>query len=56
MQLSIIAAITVGLILAKWLAELWLTRLNRRHVLAHAGAVPEAFKEIIGELSFTKHI
>ena len=56
MQLSIIAAIATGLILAQWLAELWLTRLNRRHVLAHAAAVPEAFKEIIDEATYARSV
>jgi len=32
--------IVLALMLAKWLVELWLARLNRRHVLAHADAVP----------------
>ena len=56
MQLSVIATIAAGLILAKWLAELWLTWLNRRHVLAHADAVPEAFKEIIDEATYAKSV
>jgi STE24 endopeptidase len=51
-----IGIVVLALILAKWLAELWLTRLNRRHVLAHAGAVPEAFKEIIDEATYAKSV
>ena len=42
-----IALLAAGLIAARLTAELWLARLNRQHVLKHAGAVPEAFKEII---------
>lgn len=41
---SIIPWLSAGLVLAKWLAESWLAALNRRHVIAHAGAVPEAFQ------------
>ena len=52
---------TVGLIigllvLARFGAELWLARLNRRHVLAHAGAVPDAFREIIDEPTYKKSV
>lgn len=45
-----------GLILAKWLAELWLSTLNRRHVLAHAGAVPEALKSAVDSATYAKSI
>jgi len=51
--LSLIALATV---LAKWLAGLWLTRLNRRHVLAHANAVPEAFRGIVDQPTYAKSI
>ena len=50
------AAVVVLLILARWLAELWLERLNRRHVLAHAGAVPEAFKDVVDEATYAKSV
>jgi hypothetical protein len=35
--------LTLGLILARLAAELWLAALNRRHVLAHAGEIPKLF-------------
>ena len=44
------------LILAKWAAQLWLERLNARHVLAHAGAVPEAFKGVVDEATYAKSV
>jgi STE24 endopeptidase len=50
------AAIAVLLILAKWLAELWLSRLNRRHVLAHADAVPAAFKDTMDQATYAKSV
>ena len=34
----------------------WLERLNRRHVLAHAGAVPEAFKGVMDEATYAKSV
>src|SRR5205814_1147827 len=36
--------------------ELWLDRLNRRHVLAHAGAVPEPFKDIMDGPTYQKSV
>ena len=53
------SAVTLGalvalLILAKWAAQLWLERLNARHVRAHEGAVPEAFKGIVDDATYAK--
>jgi len=44
------------MIAAKWAAQLWLEALNRRHVLAHADAVPEAFKEIMDDATYRKSV
>jgi len=55
-NLGPVALIAVALIIAKVLTELWLCRLNRKHVLAHAGAVPEAFKSIIDEPTYKKSV
>ena len=44
------------LILARWAAELWLSNLNRRYVLAHADAVPEAFRGIVDEPTYKKSV
>ena len=52
----VVAAVVVLLILARWAAQLWLERLNRRHVLAHAGAVPEAFKGVVDEATYAKSV
>lgn len=52
-----IIGIVIGLlVLARFGAELWLSELNRRHVLAHAGAVPDAFREIIDEPTYKKSV
>ena len=44
------------LILAKLLTQLWLERLNRRHVLAHAQELPEAFKAMLDEATYGKSV
>ena len=49
-----IIAVVALLILVKWAAEWWLIRLNRIYVLQHAGAVPEAFKEIIDPATYAR--
>jgi len=51
----IVAAVTI-LILAKWAVESWLARLNRAHVLRHAGGVPEAFREIIDPPTYARSV
>jgi STE24 endopeptidase len=46
----------LALVCAKGLAQLWLERLNRRAVLAHAGAVPEAFKDVVDKATYAKSV
>ena len=41
---------------SKWLAELWLIRLNRTHVLRHADAIPDAFRGIVNEETYAKSV
>ena len=48
--------LAVVLILAKWLAEVWLAALNRRQVLAHASAVPAAFKNLLDEATYARSV
>src|SRR5436190_15016313 len=50
------AVLTLVAVLAKCGTQLWLDRLNQRHVEAHAGAVPEAFKETIDEPTYKKSV
>jgi len=45
-----------GLILAKLIAQLGLDRLNRRHVLDHALAVPPAFVGVINDQAYAQSI
>ena len=53
---GIVSSVVVGLVLGKWAAQLWLNDLNRRYVLAHAGAVPEAFKGMVDEPTYAKSV
>jgi len=51
-----VALVALILILARWAAELWLANLNRRYVVAHSGAVPEAFRDIVDEPTYQKSV
>ena len=51
-----VALVVCVLIFARWAAEQWLSNLNRRHVLAHADAVPEAFRGIVDEPTYKKSV
>jgi len=44
------------LICARWIAEFWLSRLNRRHVLAHANEIPPAFRGMIDEPAYKRSV
>ena len=50
------AIIALVLILARAVAELWLSRLNRRHVCAHTNEVPPAFRRIMDESTYRRSI
>lgn len=53
---SWVFAVVAALLLARWAMEFWLARLNQRHVLARAGAVPEAFKGFIDDAAYAKSV
>ena len=55
-SVKIVALVAAGLILAKWLVELWLSLLNQRHVRAHADTVPEAFKDVVDAPTYAKSV
>ena len=50
------AIIALILILARATTELWLSRLNQRHVRAHANDVPPAFRGIINEATYCRSV
>ena len=56
MDLSLFAVIALVLALARAIAELWLSRLNQRHVRAHADEMPPAFGEIVDEPTYCRSV
>lgn len=56
MNFTVASALAALLILARWLAEAWLSRLNQRHVRVHADRVPEAFRDTIDEAAYAKTV
>jgi len=56
MAWSPFAIVALVLILARTIAELWLSRVNQRHVRAHADEVPPAFREIIDEPTYRRSV
>jgi STE24 endopeptidase len=50
------AALVLILIGGRWLMQLWLERLNRRSVEAHADRVPEAFRGFVDEATYAKSV
>ena len=50
------AIVAFVLILARAIAELWLSRLNQRHVRAHADEVPPAFREMIDGPTYRRSV
>ena len=54
--MSWFAILTISLIAARALAQISLDRLNRRHVLSNAKAVPQAFRELIDPATYTKSV
>ena len=56
MVLTKLVFASLALILAKYLAELWLDRLNAASVRANAAAVPGAYAGIIGEDEYFKSV
>ena len=55
-MVNLVIWLTLALILARWAAELWLSRLNARHVQVHANEVPEAFRDIVDEATYKKSV
>src|SRR5688572_22760450 len=53
---ELIAVVALILIVARLAAELFLARLNRRHVLAHAEDVPGAFRGLIDEETYARSV
>lgn len=57
MNLASAASLTIlALVTARWAAQLGLERLNQRHVLARAGAVPDALRDFIDPGTYAKSV
>ena len=54
--MSLFAAIAFLLILARSIAELWLSQLNARHVRAHTNEVPLAFRGMIDNATYRRSV
>ena len=54
--MQLFAILALILILARAVTELWLSRLNRRHVYAHKNEVPPAFRGIMDESTYRRSI
>ena len=55
-HMSPFAIVALALILARAIAELWLSRLNQRHVRAHADEVPPAFREMVDQPTYRRSV
>ena len=53
---GVIGWTAAGLIVARWVASLWLSHLNRGSVLAHANEIPEAFVGIVDEPTYARSV
>jgi STE24 endopeptidase len=51
-----VTTLILALVLARWAAQLWLEKLNQSHVLAHAGAIPDALKESIEPETYARSV
>jgi STE24 endopeptidase len=51
-----IRLLVIGLILGRWVAELGLEWLNRRNILAHAGAVPDRVTGIVDAPTYARSV
>jgi len=54
--MQLFAIITLVLILARTVTELWLSRLNQCHVRAHRDEVPPAFRGVMDESTYRRSI
>jgi STE24 endopeptidase len=52
--MSLFAVIVIWLILAKWVAQLWLERLNQAEVQSHAAGMPEVCRGVMDDEAYSK--
>jgi STE24 endopeptidase len=51
-----VSLIVAALIVLRWAAQIWLERLNLKHLRAHAAAIPDAFKGVVDETTYRKSV
>ncbi|HVV73583.1 MAG TPA: M48 family metallopeptidase [Verrucomicrobiae bacterium] len=51
-----VLTVVLVLIIGRWVVQVLLESLNRRHVLTHSGSVPEAFKATVDEATYLKTV
>jgi STE24 endopeptidase len=45
-----------ALLIAKWIAQIWMEQINRKNVEVHAGQVPEAFRDVVDDSTYRKSV
>ena len=50
------ATVALSLILARWVTELWLNRVNQQHVRSHAHGVPPAYQGIVDDATYRRSV
>jgi len=56
MHFTVVTMLVAVLILARWLVELGLSRLNQRYVFAHADNIPEPFRGMIDQSAYASAV
>ena len=51
-----VVTVAAGLIVFRWVAQMALSWLNRRHVMAHAQTVPAAYADFVNETTYAKSV
>ena len=54
--MNVILAVALGLVLLRWVAQVSLDALNRRHIRQHSGAVPQPFRDFINPEAYAKSV
>ncbi len=55
-QVTIFSGIVLGAIVVKWAAQVWLERLNQKHVRAYASGIPEELTGVVDGPTYAKSV
>ncbi|MGH7970926.1 MAG: hypothetical protein ACREIC_19570, partial [Limisphaerales bacterium] len=53
---TVVLTVVLALIVGRWVAQVLLEWLNRRHARAHSSAVPDALKATVDEPTYFKTV